>query len=291
MILCSLFWCSPILVAESLTTPTDVSRRDPKLRGWDYLAQKLRAAGIAEHEVHSVYRNKRMPPFEKVFFRLNPRESHSMYQDFLREKRVSIARKFLARNEVLLAQAERQFGVSRYIVTAILYIETQFGRVTGRDLVINRLSRLASIGEPQNLLANFEKLSKEDPSVTFEQVRARAQYLEETFFPEVPAVFEIARRNRIDVLTIRGSPAGAFGMPQFLPSNYLKFGLDGNGDTRISLFSEPDAIWSTANFFSAAGWKEDLPVKEKEKVIWMYNKSQAYVDTVLSVADTISRRE
>ena len=97
-------------------------------------------------------------------------------------------------------------------------------------------------------------------------------------------------KSSINIFNIKGSFAGAFGIPQFLPSNYIKFGVDGNGDGKVSLFTMEDAVLSTANYLAGFGWKAALPLPEKRKVIWNYNRSEAYVSAVLGVAEKLKSR-
>lgn len=256
-------------------------------RGWGYLVAKLRQDGVSENLLRAVYLDHRMPPASFIPFSLRPRETNALYSNFLANSTLQIGRNFLVQNKQAFEAAENAFKVNRHVIAAILLIETHAGRVTGKNLVIERLSRLASIGEPTNLLLNYRKLSAEDPSVTMQEVKARADYLEETFYPEVRALFDIARRKGNDILTLRGSSAGAFGMPQFLPSNFLKFGIDANRDGLVSLFHDSDAIWSTANFLSHFGWSDQAPEAEKRKVLWKYNHSDAYIDAALAVASRL----
>lgn len=263
---------------ESLSQP---------FRGWAYLAEKLRQDGISESQIRAVYSDPRMPRFSFIPFKLRPREPHSMYKNFRSEDKLKVGREFLGRNARTFGQAEKIFGVNRHVVAAIILIESHAGRVFGRELVINRLSRLASIAEPTNILLNYRQLSAEDPDVTFDAVKQRAEYLEDTFYPEVRALFKLRRERQVDLFTLRGSSAGAFGMPQFLPTSFLRFGVDGNRDGTVSLFQEADAIWSTANFLSHFGWRDGANIDHKRRVLWKYNRSEAYVDTALDVAEQL----
>ncbi|MBN8549950.1 MAG: lytic murein transglycosylase [Deltaproteobacteria bacterium] len=256
-------------------------------RGWGYLVEKLRQDGISEAELDSVFLDPRMPYFSFISFKLRPREHQAIYDNFRKEPTLQIARAFLEKNKTVFDQAEQLFKVNRHIVAAILLIETHAGKATGNDLVINRLARLASIAEPNNVTQNYENLSKADPSVTLEQVSQRANYLEDTFYPEVLALFELKRKHEADLLTLRGSSAGAFGLPQFLPSSYLKFAVDANKDGKISLFHEADAIWSAAHYLSQFGWQDSAPRADKRKVLWKYNHSDAYIDAALDVSDLL----
>jgi membrane-bound lytic murein transglycosylase B len=70
----------------------------------------------------------------------------------------------------------------------------------------------------------------------------------------------LTSRSGADPLTIRGSYAGALGLPQFMPSSWSKFAVDFDGDGRIDLFGSPaDAIGSVANYFKAFQWRTGMP--------------------------------
>src|SRR5262249_4536762 len=131
-----------------------------------------------------------------------------------------------------LETAERRFGVSANVLTAVLHVETGCGGNTGRDLILPNLARLAMANDPPNGELNIERLGAEDPSgaSVAREVEAGAGYLESTFYPGVLATFVLSDRLNVDPLEIRGSASGAFGMPQFLPRSYLRYGVDGNGN-------------------------------------------------------------
>jgi membrane-bound lytic murein transglycosylase B len=118
-------------------------------------------------------------------------------------------------------------------------------------------------------------------------VRRRGRYLERTFLPEIPALLAIAKKNNVDPLSMKGSSAGAFGLPQFLPSAFIRFGYDGSRDGIIALHNEEDAIWSTANYLAHFGFSKTIPRQEKRSIIWRYNKSKSYIDTVLGLSEAI----
>jgi membrane-bound lytic murein transglycosylase B len=81
--------------------------------------------------------------------------------------------------------------------------------------------------------------------------------------------------------------AGAFGMPQFLPSKYLQFGTDGDGDGRVSLYDAEDAVASCAQYLKSNGWQPGIDRAGRRRVIWTYNRSSPYIDTVLALADRL----
>jgi membrane-bound lytic murein transglycosylase B len=183
--------------------------------------------------------------------------------------------------------AGQAHGVSPGLLAAVIFVESGCGRNTGKSLILPRLARLAMANEPENVQRNVAWRSA-DPE-TARRVRARAQYLWDTFYPEVRAVFDAADRMDVDPLDIRGSESGAFGFPQFLPASYLKHGEDGDGDGRVSLYDMADAAASCASYLAAAGWKPGLSVREQRMVIWQYNRSEPYIETILALADRVER--
>lgn len=284
---------SQVVPFESSDTPSNRVELTPlpssSFRGWDYLVQKLRNDGVSEELLRSIYADPRMPFFGEVRFALRPKESKAMYAPLLKPHKIDAARDFLERHTVTFAEAERQLHVNRFVVAAILLVETHFGKNTGRHLVINRLSRVASVREPTNILLNHRRHLKDDPTIPIADVEARAEYLERTFYPEVKALLRIFEQQKIDPFELKGSSAGAFGLPQFLPTSFLRFGFDGNKDGEISLFHPEDAIWSTANFLAQNGWKDQDSHEKHREVIWKYNKSDPYIDTVLAIAKSLRR--
>jgi len=263
---------------------------EARAKGWGWLVDHLAADGIPRERAARAFADPRMPPFDGLYFGLNPREPHAMYRHFLRADSVARAQRCAETHALGLAEAERVHGVDAAVVAAILHVESACGRNTGRSMVLHRLARLAMANEPRNVARNLARNTPRDgvidPAVA-ERVRERARYLESVFYPQVVATFEIADRNGIDPLSLRGSSAGAFGYTQFLPLNYIAFGTDGNGDGIVSLYDPDDAVASTARFLRSYGWKRRMTRAEQREIVWHYNRSDAYIDAVLGLADRI----
>jgi membrane-bound lytic murein transglycosylase B len=274
-------------VSRAQAAPSARFPIEPGDRGWGYLKAKLIADGVPRDRVDRAFGDPRMAPFDGLYFSpYSPRESHTMYRNFLRDDVVAQARQCREENARAFESAERRFAVPGSLCAAILTVETHCGRNTGRSMILYRLARLAMANDPDNVERNLERWSAGDPEIEH-RLRARARYLEDTFYPEVRATFEIARREGIDPLGLRGSGAGAFGYPQFLPTSYLQYAVDGNGDGRISLYDASDAAASCANYLARNGWRPGLSYQEQRAVIWRYNRSDAYIDTVLTLSHNI----
>ena len=259
--------------------------------GWSYLVEKLVADGVERARVVEAFGDPRVAPFTGLDFSpATRRESRALYRRFLRPATLAAAHRCRVRYAEAFEAAERAHGVSADIVAAIIFIESGCGRNTGSNLVLYRLARLAMANEPENLQRNLARYTDGtgiDPE-TAAQIRAQARYLEDTFYPEVRALFAVAERMGVDPLAIRGSGSGAFGTPQFLPTSYLAYGVDANGDGRVSLYDTEDAAASCASYFAGHGWRPGLSTKDRRAVVWEYNHSSAYVDTVLALAARIN---
>lgn len=260
-------------------------------RGWNYLVTRLRANNVSEEDLIAIYTDPRMPSFTFVPFSLKPKEPAAIYHTFNKPKHHQLGASFIERHRASFDQVEATLHVPREVVAAILVVESQIGKNTGNQMIVYRLSRLASANSPENLQENYKAQKKLNPKITFADVKRRGRYLEQTFLPEIPALIQIAKRHNLDVLSIKGSSAGAFGMPQFLPSAFLRYGKDGNADGVISLHDEHDALWSTANYLANFGFRENIPLQEKRSIIWRYNKSASYIDAILNVSKSIKSYE
>ena len=256
-------------------------------RGWDYLVGRLRDNGVSEQDLRALYSDPRMPERTFVPFKVKPREPASMYQSFKRPEHALTGVRFIERNAETFAQMKKKLLVPPEVVAAIIVVESQAGKNTGEHLIAYRLSRLATTNAPDNLQWNYIEQKRFDPKITFADVRRRGSYLERTFLPEIPALLAIAKKNKVDVLSIKGSSAGAVGLPQFLPSAFIRYAVDGDKDGVISLHDEADAIWSAGNYLAHFGFRKEVPLQEKRSIIWRYNKSKSYIDTVLELSKTI----
>jgi membrane-bound lytic murein transglycosylase B len=260
-------------------------------KGWGYLVAKLAEDGLGHARVERAFADPRMPPFEGLFFAVEPREPAALYRGLLRPRSVADARACRAENGRALESAQSATGVPAEVVAAILHVETRCGRNTGESVVLHGLARLAMANEPRNLAANLARRAgaggRVEPDLEA-RVRARAETLEATFYPEVRAAFELAAAEGHDPLSLVGSPSGAFGVPQFLPTSYLRYGADGDGDGRVDLFDVDDAAASAARYLAEHGWRRGLPRSEQRRVLWHYNRSEAYIDAVLGLADRMA---
>lgn len=158
---------------------------------------------------------------------------------FLKKKRINEGVAFLHKNREKLESAEKQFGVPAEIITAIIGVETFYGRIAGSYRVVDALNTLGF---------HYPK---------------RAAF----FRNELEQFLLLSREQGFDPLSLKGSYAGAMGMPQFISSSYRHYAIDFDGDNIIDIWNNPDdAIGSVANYFAEHGWQRDKPVVAMVKV-------------------------
>jgi len=158
---------------------------------------------------------------------------------FVNERHVRAGLEFWQAHRQVLARARRAYGVPEEIVIAIIGIETFYGRNTGRWRVIDALATLAFDYPP------------------------RAPF----FRGELENYLLFARALELDVFAVKGSYAGAIGIPQFMPGSYLRYAVDFDGDGATDLRANAaDAIGSVANFLREHGWQRGAPVQRGARV-------------------------
>jgi len=159
---------------------------------------------------------------------------------FITQARIDGGRAFLAQHREELMRVQERTGVPAEVIVAIIGVETSYGRNTGNYRVLDALYTLA-----------FKYPRSGDPAKLEREVRR------ELFFrDELAKLFDLAKLEKLDITTLKGSYAGAMGMGQFMPSSYLDFAVDGNGDGRRDLFTSYDDVFSSiANYFvKKGGW-------------------------------------
>lgn len=158
---------------------------------------------------------------------------------FLKQDRIDKGIAFMRENAELLQRAEREFAVPKEIITAIIGVETKYGRITGNHPVFSSVATLAFDYPPRSKF----------------------------FRSELTQFLLLSEEEGINPITVKGSYAGAMGMSQFISSSYRHYAVDFDGDGKRDLFnSTADAIGSVANYFNVHKWKWGEAVVESASV-------------------------
>ncbi|HUQ73897.1 MAG TPA: lytic murein transglycosylase B [Burkholderiales bacterium] len=215
-----------------------------------FIADLVQRHGFTESELQQLF--SKVQRTDPVLQFMTPAERPT-WQDyramFVNEARIAAGLAFWKANRRALARAEREYGVPAQFIVAIIGVETYYGRNMGRWRVIDALSTLA-----------FDYPS-------------RAPF----FRGELEQYLLLAREGGLDVFALRGSYAGAIGIPQFMPGSLRRYGVDFDGDGAIDLRrSSVDAVGSVANFLKEHGWRAGEPVIYRARVT--NDAARKYVD-------------
>jgi membrane-bound lytic murein transglycosylase B len=259
---------------------------------FDELQRRLIADGFDGKRIRELYRSEEIS-FETrgvaAYFQHN--EARLDYGKFTaRPALIDDARSYMNEHAVTLSAAREKFGVDPGIITAIILVETNLGRSLGSRPIISTLSTMASLSEPaprEYLYGRLSEGRRFDPG----KYNSRADRKSRWAYKELKAFLIYTERHEVDPLTVVGSYAGALGIAQFMPSNILHYGRDGNGDGRIDLFHDADAIFSIANYLKQFGWKRNLSHDQAFRIIYQYNHSRQYVNAILKISDLLALQE
>jgi len=211
------------------------------------------------------------------------------YTQFLSPELILLSRKFLNHNSKTLRQMEKRFQVDKEVAVAILLVESRFGENIGRYRVIPTLASIALMDSPDNLRKNCDTFREVDPEVSCERIGSRSRRKAEWAYQELKCFLNIVRQEKIDPLEVFGSHAGAMGMAQFIPSSYLNYALSEESFEKW-LLSKEEAIFSVGNYLKSHGWQKNLPPQKKKRILWAYNRSEPYVETILQVAQKLKQK-
>ena len=198
----------------------------------DFIREMVERNGFVEKEMRFLFsRARRQQAVLKAIAppKDAPLRSWQVYRArFVNDLRIAGGAAFWKANSAALERAAREHGVPEEIIVAIIGVETLYGRHSGGFRVIDALTTLAFDYPP------------------------RAAF----FRAELEQYLLFTRDQEFDVFSVRGSYAGAIGIPQFMPGSYRRYAVDFDGDGVIDLLSNPaDAIGSVANFLRMHGWK------------------------------------
>ncbi|WP_321326423.1 lytic murein transglycosylase [Thiomicrorhabdus sp.] len=193
--------------------------------------------------------DKKQPEFTKTFF--------DYFDRAVSDSRVKKGQKKYQANKALLDQVTKKYGVPGRFIVAFWGLETNYGGYTGNLPIIESLATLAY-----------------DPR--------RSKF----FTTQLMSALTILDRGDVPLSEMKGSWAGAMGQCQFMPSNYVQYAVDGDGDGKINLWdSLPDVFYSAGNFLNHLGWQKEENWGREVKLPKGFNYALADNKTQRSLAE------
>ena len=232
---CTGVLCTGVLYAGAAATATarfDLQR--PEIQS--FIAAATQQAPLTRASVTRILRRARPNPgvIDKIS---RPAETVLPWwqyrANFVTEQRIADGARFWLAHQPLLENVAQSAGIAPEYIVAILGCETSYGRITGKDRVLDTLATLAFDYPPRG----------------------------DFFRGELLQFLLLSREAHLDPLTVKGSYSGAMGAPQFMPSSYRHYGVDADTNRHVDLWNDwRDIFASIANLLKQNGWQPDAPV-------------------------------
>ena len=237
--------------------PADFSERK------EALVQKLLMKGFGESEARALFDDARVAIYPEILQKKGKGIDY-FHRKFGLLTRASIERgqRVIKDNLADLKKMEATFGVEKEVLVAVYRLETNFGRYMGDYHIFNSLLTMVVLENRRSAWAEKEWIN----------------------------LMMLSKERGFDPLAIKGSWAGAFGLCQFVPSAYLNYAVDGDGDGRVDLFNVVDALASVANYLKCSGWEKGSTEKQK-KAIYAYNHCDNYVKAVQAYTRAVQKAQ
>lgn len=233
-----LFAALAVLAISPMTRALDFAEY-PALQSFS--AEMVEKHNFSEQQLRQVFRCATIRP-EIIEAMERPRELlpwHQYRKIFVTEDSARRGVQFWREHSATIARARERYGVAPEIIVAIIGVESRYGRSTGTWPVLDALTTL----------------TLEYPS--------RAGF----FRKELEEFLLLTREADLDPCGVKGSYAGALGLPQFMPSNYRRLAVDFDDDGRRNLLDNPaDAIGSVAHYLKQHGWEAGAPLTDEARL-------------------------
>ena len=216
-------------------------------------------------------RNQFLPDVVKKIAYLG-KESPDIYKKFLTQETAARGRAYMETHRTALSRAEARYGVAPEVIVAILTVESGLGSNTGKYPVFNVFASLAVMDTP-------EVIKEVGLTASRDRLKKKAAWGRR----ELAVFLKYCAAHHLDAFSLSGSWAGAMGYCQFLPSSLQSCGVAANGKGPVDLFTHDDAIFSIACYLNKSGFKSQNRASWR-RAVYNYNHSDAYVDTVLTLA-------
>lgn len=226
-------------------------------------------AGISQDDIDAIFSDERIELYYNIYTPPVLKEGEKKkkklsYFDeefgLFKPESIESGKRVIADNKELFEKIESFYGVPANYIVSIIRIETDFKKHLGKYSVFNALYTMSMLDKRAKRVGMANR--------------------------ELVTWVRMCKRRDMDPFATKGSWAGAFGIPQFMPSSYVTFAVDYNGDGKTDLYDYPDAFASIANYLYRVGWKTGNE-KKMRRAVYNYNHEKAYVNAVFAYADRI----
>lgn len=249
---------------------------------------KLADRGIATAFVNKILRDSRTE-IDAKYARINVTNftTRPDYSHNYNAASVQAVRTFMVQHRRTLEKCTELYSVPAEIVASLLWVESKYGKFTGKHHVISVYLSVLMSEDSVTLQSSIDlAVGKASNDAGADSIRAvvkrKAARKTRWALDQIAALAAIDSMGMLDVSTLYGSWAGAFGLSQFLPESYMRWSRDGNDDGVTDLYNIVDACHSVANYLYQNGWGASKTARRA--ALFHYNNSEDYVDAILTLA-------
>lgn len=276
------------LLFSGLALSPSAASTSPLKEPKDHAVAKMRTEGFSESFIQLVLKTYDESTREKIVaLNILGFVAKADYSAHMSPRAVKNCLDFKKKNRHTLVKAEKLYGVDPDVITSLLWVETKHGKLIGRYPVASVYFSLIQADHPEVIESSLKALSLKVDEVTSEhtlKVNERSQKKALWALGELKSLEGMHKSRAQDARKLRGSFAGAFGIPQFIPSSYAQWAKPSRGPAASpNLFRSEDAILSVAHYLKSNGWVASNP-KSYQEALFHYNRSQGYVDVILKLA-------
>ena len=192
---------------------------------------------------------------------------------------------FLETHKATFDAVEAKYPVPREVLVALLFVETRLGTYVGKENAFWSLACMAAADSPERVRDGIGDLPLTEKHDAWLQSKLTDK--SNWAYNELRSFLAFCSTQGLDPHVMPGSVYGAIGICQFMPSNLLPYGDDGDGDGVVNLFSVPDAIFSAARYLTKHGWQAGMTVASQRSTLKRYNNLNIYANTILALAETV----
>ncbi len=231
------------------------------------LQEQFLRAGINQNDVDKIFSDERIEIHYNIYVPpvLKPGEKKKKKLSYFDEEfglfkpeSIEAGKRTITENREIFSNINSRYGVPASYIVSIIRIETDFKKHLGKYRVFNALYTMSMLDRRAKRVAMANR--------------------------ELVAWVRMCNRRGMDIFETKGSWAGAFGIPQFMPSSYVIFAVDYDGDGKTDLYQYPDTFASIANYLHRMGWQTGNERKMR-RAIYSYNHEKAYVNAVMAYAE------
>jgi len=208
--------------------------------------------------------------------------TEQVYEAVMRPERLAEGERFYRENREALKRVRQTYGVPEDVAAGLVTVETRAGNFLGSESALVNLASMALAADYSQVADVFDYESPNAQQTAW--LTAKAREKGNWAYAELKALLEYSARIGRDPLAMPGSIYGAIGICQFMPTNAVRYTVDGDGDGKADLFNVADALMSMGNFLTVIGWDGNMTEAKMRKTLRRYNQSDVYVNTILAVA-------